>query len=278
MNNCADENQQLSGKPPYAKSAVDREGKQWRDGLPHDAGVIEAFLEFNSVLLSDLLAIAEETAGSLLLPLKPGAAPVVLPNSDTYVFSARVKTEETLLQKLRRMRKTPLRNVQDVAGLRFDCSLTLSQQTKVAEAFSNAFLVAGASRVDIRDLREGSHSGYRAVHLHIRSSLGRAEMQIRSSLQSKWANLYEEAADIYGRDIRYLHEAGVSMPAGAEKIVQDLHALSNRVKEVEELVDNGLPSAESDISTLEPDLYGTLDSIHKSLRANRLKATDRSRG
>ncbi|OFT84229.1 hypothetical protein HMPREF3101_04630 [Corynebacterium sp. HMSC29G08] len=99
------------------------------------------------------------------------------------------------------MKTTPLSNIQDIAGFRFDCSLTLTEQTKVAEAFKNAFLLEGAKRVDVRDLREDSHSGYRAVHLHIRSELGRAEMQIRSALQSKWANLYEEAADIYGRDI-----------------------------------------------------------------------------
>ena len=60
-------------------------------------------------------------------------------------------------------------------------------------------------------------------------------MQIRTALQSKWANLYEEAADIYGRDIRYLREKGVTMPPGAEDVVGQLHELSSLVKRVEEL-------------------------------------------
>ena len=228
-------NRRLIGKRPYSKTAVDTAGRRWRDGEPYDPEPIEDFLEFNATFLSDLLEIAEETARSLILPLQLGREPKVLPGSNTYIISGRVKTESTLLQKLRRMGTTPISNIHDVAGLRFDSSLTLSEQIKVAEVFKNSFLVEGAKRVDIRDLREESHSGYRVIHLHIRSGLGRAEMQIRTALQSKWANLYEEAADIYGRDIRYLHEKGVSMPPGAEDVVGQLHELSSLVKRVEEL-------------------------------------------
>ena len=271
MSTFEESSRRLAGKRPYSKTAVDTAGSRWRDGERYDPEPIEDFLEFNATFLSDLLEIAEETARSLILPLQLGREPKVLPGSNTYIISGRVKTESTLLQKLRRMGTTPISNIHDVAGLRFDSSLTLSEQIKVAEAFKNAFLVEGAKRVDIRDLREESHSGYRAIHLHIRSGLGRAEMQIRTALQSKWANLYEEAADIYGRDIRYLHEKGVSMPPGAEDVVGQLHELSSLVKRVEELSDTRNPNLQPRIDALQREVYGMLDDIHASTRVARPK-------
>lgn len=271
MRTFEESNRRLTGKRPYSKNAVDTAGSRWRDGEPYDPVPIEDFLEFNATFLSVLLEIAEETARSLILPLQLGIEPKVLPGSNTYIISGRVKTESTLLQKLRRMGTTPISNIQDVAGLRFDSSLTLSEQIKVAEVFKNAFLVEGAKRVDIRDLREESHSGYRAIHLHIRSGLGRAEMQIRTALQSKWANLYEEAADIYGRDIRYLHEKGVAMPPGAEGVVEQLHELSSLVKRVEELSDTRNPNLQPRIDALQREVYGMLDDIHASTRVARPK-------
>lgn len=271
MNSFEESNRRLTGKRPYSKNAVDKAGSRWRDGEPYDPVPIEDFLEFNAAFLSDLLQIAEETAHSLILPLQLGSESKVLPGSNTYIISGRVKTESTLLQKLRRMGTTPISNVQDVAGLRFDSSLTLSEQTKVAEVYRNAFLVEGAKRVDIRDLREDAHSGYRAIHLHIRSELGRAEMQIRTALQYKWANLYEEAADIYGRDIRYLHEKGVSMPPGAEDVVGQLHELSSLVKRIEELSDTRNPNLQPKIDALQREMYGMLDDIHASTRVARPK-------
>lgn len=271
MSKFEERNRRLTGKRPYSKTAVDAAGSRWRDGEPYDQALIEDFLEFNATLLSDLLEIAEDAARSFILPLEHGSGSAVLPGSNSYIISGRVKTKSTLLQKLRRMGATPISNIQDVAGLRFDSSLTLSEQTKVAEVFRDAFLVEGAKRVDIRDLREDSHSGYRAVHLHIRSELGRAEMQIRTSLQSKWANLYEEAADIYGRDIRYLHEEGVSMPLGAEDAVGRLHDLSAQAKAVEDLSDTRDPNLKARIDASQREMYGMLEDIHASIRVARSK-------
>lgn len=172
MTKFEEDSQRLTGKRPYSRNAVDKAGSCWRDGDPYDPIPIEDFLEFNATFLADLLDIAESVARSLILPLQIGSDSTVLPGSNTYIISGRVKTESTLLQKLRRMGATPISNIQDVAGLRFDSSLTLTEQTKIAEAFKNAFLFEGAKRVDIRDLRVDSHSGYRAIHLHIRSELG----------------------------------------------------------------------------------------------------------
>ena len=98
---------------------------------------------------------------------------------------SRVKTKDTLLEKLQRLQTTPLMNIQDVAGIRFDCDLSLTEQTEVAEVFKRGFENSGAKRVDIRDCRDEPHSGYRAIHLYIRGNAGRSEMQIRTAWQSK---------------------------------------------------------------------------------------------
>ena len=276
MNATDDFEQLLRGSKPYSKSAVEREGNKWRDGEVYDQDPIDEFLAFNAEYLSRLLKVAKQTVGSFIAPWKSSrTGDSVHPNSATYVFSARVKTESTLLGKLRRMESTPIPNVHDVAGLRFDCDFSLKEQEQAAEAFAHGFELAGATSVAIKDLRDGSHSGYRAIHLHIRSELGRAEMQIRTALQSKWANLYEEAADIYGRDIRYLHE-GAEFPEGAKLVVSELQELSNLVKRVEELENDVTGPLEQQVASLKTDAYGMLEDIHASLRERRTTGEGRS--
>ena len=220
------------------------------------------------------MRIANDTVASIIRPLSSVEKTPVRPNSNEYTLSGRVKTEGTLLEKLRRMKTTPIMNVQDVAGFRFDCDLSLTEQLAIAEAFGNDFRQAGATRVDIRDFRKQPHSGYRAVHLHIRAKAGRGEMQIRTALQAKWANIYEEAADIVGRDIRYLHE-GATLPKGAEPIVNKLHDASSMVKRVEELEDISGFKKSDEVRALYAEVYGMLDVIHDDLRGRRSTQTDR---
>ncbi|SER77647.1 hypothetical protein [Corynebacterium cystitidis] len=80
------------------------------------------------------------------------------------------------------MGNTPLLNVQDIAGIRFDCDLTLTEQRQVANLFAEDLKLEGATRVDIKDYLDSPHSGYRAVHLHVRAKAGRAEIQIRTAV------------------------------------------------------------------------------------------------
>ena len=77
--------------------------------------------------------------------------------------------------------------------------MALSQQRRIVDELCDLFTECGAIRVDIKDLRDGSHSGYRAMHLHLRFPAGFAEVQVRTALQLLWANVYESAADIFGR-------------------------------------------------------------------------------
>lgn len=115
-------------------------------------------------------------------------------------ITSRAKTIDTLRDKLRRDRGTPLSSIQDVAGVRFECEMTLEEQDIVAAAVASAFDCTPDS---IHDLRDGRHSGYRAVHVWLRLPQGRVEVQVRTHIQGEWANTYETLADWLGRGIRY---------------------------------------------------------------------------
>ncbi|MFC5857506.1 hypothetical protein [Agromyces flavus] len=114
--------------------------------------------------------------------------------------TSRPKTIDTLRQKLIRDHDRPMSGVQDIAGVRFEAEMSLDEQDAVVNAIAGRF----AHDLDacVRDMRDEPHSGYRAVHIWLRLE-GRVEVQVRTHLQGHWANMYESAADLYGRDIRY---------------------------------------------------------------------------
>ncbi|UQV59681.1 GTP pyrophosphokinase [Corynebacterium propinquum] len=257
----------LGENPPFSKSRVNKHGSLWRDGQDFEVKVINEYIAFNAVYVEELLSITEQITSGFMMNISP-AGDAVTPDSGSYLLSARVKTKDTLLEKLQRLQTTPLMNIQDVAGIRFDCDLSLTEQTEVAEVFKRGFENSGAKRVDIRDLREEPHSGYRAIHLHIRGNAGRSEMQIRTAWQSKWANYYEEAADIFGREIRYLHE-GASLPLDAKDIVGQLFETSQVIAEYELLTDKELSKRYDVARKLRDQIDDKLSCIRAELRQQR---------
>ena len=81
--------------------------------------------------------------------------------------------------------------------------MSMTEQDRVVEAIRSRF---DQSADAVHDLRDGSHSGYRAVHLWARLDSPRGawfEVQVRTRLQGQWANMYEALADVLGRGIRY---------------------------------------------------------------------------
>lgn len=95
-------------------------------------------------------------------------------------------------------------------------------------------------------------------------------MQIRTALQSQWANLYEEAADIYGRDIRYLHE-GATVPSGAEHVIQSLHALSSLISRLETAANIDTGTSCDEIELMKSTVSNNLGTLHTELREARLR-------
>lgn len=220
----------------FSNRRIEDLGKALRDGGDYDEELLERFLEHQSFMCDEITEVALTTVNSLILSPIPSTTGLVEPNSGQYFLTARVKTISTLVEKLRRMEIFPLNRIMDVSGVRFDCDLGLSEQSKIVEIFRNDLLNAGVGRVDLRDLRNSPHSGYRAIHLHLITKAGRAEFQFRTALQAQWANVYEVAADVYGRQIRYL-EHGVQLGDMAKETVQKLHELSDQIYSLERKFD-----------------------------------------
>lgn len=142
-------------------------------------------------------------------------------------ISTRAKTLDTLREKLGRETHLRLNQVQDLAGVRIDFEGTLDAQTALANEVCEFF---GIDRAETKDLRGDPHSGYRAVHVWLRLPAGRVEVQIRTRIQSEWANLYERLGDSEGRAIRY---GSAGDTPQLRKIVKQMHAISEAIAFVE---------------------------------------------
>ncbi len=239
----------LREKPPMSKSKIHEMGSVLRKN-----GVIalddwETYLLHQEEIVSELARKLNDFVDSKVMPGGKTTEEIIVPGSGTYKVTRRVKSVVSLKEKLRRMPKTPLERIQDVAGARLDCDVTLTQQRRIADELCDLFTECGATRVDLIDLRDGSHSGYRAIHLHLRFPAGFAEVQVRTALQSRWANIYETAADIFGRQIRYLHEGTeVLLLPEAEINMKLLCELSTLIAQVEEMRDEHLGMGFSNVS------------------------------
>lgn len=121
------------------------------------------------------------------------------------VITGRVKTDDTLREKLHRNRNFPLQTIHDVAGVRFENNMTLKEQDAVVERAVAVFARFGWT-ADVKDLRDPAGLGnYRAVHIRLQRDQDKAriEIQVRTEAQGMWANIYERVADAFGREIRY---------------------------------------------------------------------------
>jgi ppGpp synthetase/RelA/SpoT-type nucleotidyltranferase len=116
-----------------------------------------------------------------------------------FTIASRVKTVNTLLEKLRRGAGR-LSKVQDIAGVRIVSDFGRARQDRlVAEILQH--LGDRAKKVD--DLRDTPRFGYRAVHVVGEVDGFRVEIQSRTVMQQWWADTTEHLADRWGRGIRY---------------------------------------------------------------------------
>lgn len=227
-------------------------------------------------MCDEVTRIASETLNCLLAPFEEATTEHLPLNGRSYHLSSRPKTLPTLTEKLKRMPTHPLENIIDIAGARFDCDMTLSEQTALANMFKEDFLLNGFSKVEIKDMREDPHSGYRAIHLHLFSNAGRAEFQIRTVLQAQWANMYEVAADVFGRDIRYF-EFGSEVTSEIEEEISLLHEVSDLVRQAENLSDKisqpFFPVREDNFESNE--VFKLLQKIYDILQRQRISLSEK---
>lgn len=186
-----------------SKAQIKRLGVAIRNGSEFEPGLYTDYiLWLNQVLQVAIDEVAEalEWDGGPCYLSGEGLPEI---NRVNLFMTGRVKMLETIREKLRRMPDFPLTSIQDLVGVRIEGSLSLSQQQTVAQIIADHFRRLGAPKAEIRSILEQPHQGYRAVHVHANFPAARIEVQIRTELQSAWANTYEVASDLFGRHIRY---------------------------------------------------------------------------
>jgi putative GTP pyrophosphokinase len=107
------------------------------------------------------------------------------------------KSTDSIVAKLRRQPTLRLSQMQDIAGLRFVVPRWYHQEERI-ELLS---AVLDVQHVD--DRRNRPDHGYRAVHLIARSLNRPVEVQVRTELQHKWAEVCERTADLLGPSVKY---------------------------------------------------------------------------
>jgi ppGpp synthetase/RelA/SpoT-type nucleotidyltranferase len=120
------------------------------------------------------------------------------------------KTPDSIVAKLRRT-KIELARMQDIAGCRLIVS-GIEEQDMVVGTLADLF-----SDVRVVDRRTSPAAGYRAVHVIPTVDGRQVEIQVRTDLQHRWADLSEQMADAFGSGLKY-----GNAPAGVEPILNML--------------------------------------------------------
>jgi putative GTP pyrophosphokinase len=106
------------------------------------------------------------------------------------------KTTKSVIEKLKR-ETTRLSQIQDIAGCRIVVPV-IPEQDQIVEA-----LVAILPSPVVIDRRKAPSYGYRAVHVVPRIDGYPVEIQVRTDLQHRWAQISEKLADIVDPAIKY---------------------------------------------------------------------------
>jgi ppGpp synthetase/RelA/SpoT-type nucleotidyltranferase len=146
-------------------------------------------------------------------------------------MAPRVKTLKTTMEKLHRQPDLhSLAQIRDLAGLRVVVHGTRADQDEIA-AQIGAVLSDDGRPAKLIDRRADPRSGYRAVHLEVRREGILLEVQVRTTLQHRWAELFERAADRLGRGLRYGESVPLSLRAAG--FLKALDLLSDGIDELE---------------------------------------------
>lgn len=154
-----------------------------------------------------------------------------LDQTPTYLKSSfRLKSTATIADKVNRT-GVQLSSMWDFAGARLTANVLhddlrgLSKQLRV-------HLEAQGFKTNEKDYIDVPQRGYRALHVLITGSAGNVELQLRTLLQSEWANTFEKLADKTGRKIRYDDSFQPTDPTLAY-VADQLYSISENIHAME---------------------------------------------
>jgi hypothetical protein len=165
---------------PFSNNQIDKLGERLKAGDPSDEDVTMLSAYRNSFF---------DAAKSV--------ADTVREISGLVVTARSLKTTLSIVAKLKRDGVKQLSAMQDIGGCRVTVA-NLTEQDVLTEKLMTAF--PDAKLYD--RVAKPSH-GYRAKHLVVKVGSRRVEIQIRTRVQHQWALLSENAADLYGQEIKY---------------------------------------------------------------------------
>jgi len=182
--------------------------------------------------------------------------------------TGRIKSNASIVAKLQR-ESIRLTQIQDIAGCRI----------VVANSSDQNLVVLGLTDVNrdatVIDRRDNPSHGYRAIHVIVRFDDRSVEIQVRSELQHRWAEVSEKYSDVIDPAIKY---------GGGDRSVQDLLlGVSSDIAEAEDLersdfegalyVEEG-ESLESVLWSYKEHAHARLDALMQQLNNLRGRARE----
>ncbi len=140
-------------------------------------------------------------------------------------ITARLKSNASIVAKLKR-ETCRLSQLQDIGGVRITVS-KVSVQDRVVQSLRELYPTAR-----VVDRRAFPQHGYRGVHVIVEERRRFVEVQVRTSLQSAWAQASEKYADLLGEGIKYGRG-----PVGIMHHLERLSKLGRAVEDEEEALD-----------------------------------------
>lgn len=182
----------------WTKSQVDRLGDRLRKGdiSEDDLGLLDSYRRSFSEGYEDVVSRIRGELG-----LEPTGRPA--------------KSTTAIIDKLQR-ESVRLSQMQDIAGCRV-VVLDLLSQDEALERLTALF-----DRTAIVDRREQPSYGYRGVHVIVENSGKLIEVQVRTFLQHRWAQLSEKLSDVIDSTIKY--------GGGDQDVAMILRAMSEKIK------------------------------------------------
>lgn len=162
-----------------SKSRIDRLGRRLRDAAATEEELRELseYRETFAAAYRRVFAVMRERLGS-----EPTGRPA--------------KSTAAIIDKLRR-ESIRLSQIQDIAGLRLVVP-DIAAQDEAVERLAGSF-----ERLTVVDRRSRPSHGYRAVHVIVEIEGASVEIQVRTILQHRWAELSEKLSDLMDAAIKY---------------------------------------------------------------------------